>query len=770
MLKGYQELKEQTAKKNLLYRPVFYRITNPEEKEKFNDLLAQGNIYVYDEIKDQLRELIKSRNPMRKLQDDDYAQLIEQHLNGCPITDYGVWVFYPWSDRAVHILDEAEYIELRTSANKNKISIAERNKLATKKVGVIGLSVGQSVSVTLAMERICGELRLADFDSLELNNLNRIRTGVHNLGLMKVYSVAREIAEIDPYLKTVCYPEGITDENINAFYTDGGKLDAVIDECDGVNVKILCRIKAKELNIPVLMEASDKGTLDVERFDLEPDRPIMHGWLQHLNLDLNVLKNLKTNEEKLPYMLPIAGFETLSLRMKASLLEMGVSLTTWPQLATAVTLGGAITADTCRRMFLDQYTDSGRYFIDMEQLVPDKRPKEVFTPAVTDKPLTEDKMAADAATALTTLGWSANILNHEEITQLVQAAAQAYSAGNTQPWKWHYSGDHLFLFLDKPEHESFSDINNMTPAQALGAALENLALATSKTGYHMKTTLYPLKGAPSLAAAISFHNTKTDEDMYLPELHSKYIVREHAVQESEHITDISVIAKAMTAAVSSVNGAGLIIKAAADDIKAAGNIISATERLKFFIPASHHEFYTHQLRWPDKVQYEDGIGIETMGLSAAEMMSLRVVMNPEIAQLLADWRGGQALEMTSRKRMATTNAVGLITMREGSDMGYLQSGRAIQRVMLAAAALGCIITPTLTPLLQFAHLSGNTGTKMPEHVAQEIKELHRQFNTLFPDAANMEKVFLFTIGTGIPAAGKLPAKPIEKILSFGAGK
>ena len=37
------------------------------------------------------------------------------------------------------------------------------------------------------------------------------------------------------------------------------------------------------------------------------------------------LKDLKTSEEKLPYMLPIAGVETLSGRMKASALEVGQS-------------------------------------------------------------------------------------------------------------------------------------------------------------------------------------------------------------------------------------------------------------------------------------------------------------------------------------------------------------------------------------------------------------------------------------------------------------
>src|SRR5690606_13941879 len=139
----------------------------------------------------------------------------------------------PWLAKIVHILPEAEFVELRTAANRNKITEAERDILATKKEGVIGLSVGQSVALTIALERSCGEIRLADFDTLELNNLNRIRTGVHNLGIKKVYAVAREIAEIDPFLTTTCYTEGITEENINDFFTKGGKLDVVLDECDG---------------------------------------------------------------------------------------------------------------------------------------------------------------------------------------------------------------------------------------------------------------------------------------------------------------------------------------------------------------------------------------------------------------------------------------------------------------------------------------------------------------------------------------------------------
>ena len=182
-------LKEKNLKMRDVHKPQFFRLSNIEEKEQFSKLIESEDVLVFDEIQNQLKELIKSRHPDKKLGKLDYDQLIEKHLGNCVISDYGVWVYYPWSARLVHLLDEQEYIELRTSANRNKITIKERDLLATKKVGVIGLSVGQSVSVTLAMERGCGELRLADFDTLELNNLNRIHSGVHNLGLRLINSM-----------------------------------------------------------------------------------------------------------------------------------------------------------------------------------------------------------------------------------------------------------------------------------------------------------------------------------------------------------------------------------------------------------------------------------------------------------------------------------------------------------------------------------------------------------------------------------------------------
>ena len=83
----------------------------------------------------------------------------------------------------------------------------------------------------------------------------------------------------------------------------------LVEESDGFDFKILVRYKARELQVPVIMEASDRCMVDVERFDLEPKRSILHGIVDHL--DIAALKSLKTTEEKVRAYLQVPEVERL---------------------------------------------------------------------------------------------------------------------------------------------------------------------------------------------------------------------------------------------------------------------------------------------------------------------------------------------------------------------------------------------------------------------------------------------------------------------------
>ena len=189
------------------YRPEFFRLAHPGDADRLKTLLdAVPGIQVLDELEAQLRELVRCLNPSRQFDQEALKTESLAHLGPVARDQYGVWVYYPWSRRLVHLLDEKEFALVRTDRNRNKITREEQERLSSLKVGVIGLSVGRSVALAMALERSFGELRLADHDRIDLSNLNRIHTGVHDLGINKCVATAREIAELDPFLEVRLFP------------------------------------------------------------------------------------------------------------------------------------------------------------------------------------------------------------------------------------------------------------------------------------------------------------------------------------------------------------------------------------------------------------------------------------------------------------------------------------------------------------------------------------------------------------------------------------
>jgi len=348
----------------MAYQPQLFRIVHREEAEYFNILVSDPDLVIHDTLQLQLAELLKTRHVGQFEDPEALREAVNNHLGEVGLHEYGVWVFYPWCRRLVHILDEAEFVELRTSRNKYKITAAEQQQLSQKTVGIVGLSVGSAVAFTMAMERCCGKLLLADFDTIDLSNLNRIRASLKDLGLNKAVLMAREISEIDPYLQVEVFAEGLHAENMGEFIS---QVDLLIDECDSLETKLKMRLVAKELQVPVVMETSDRGMIDIERFDLEPGRPLFHGRIEHIPWQASTGK--PSRELSMQLLTSIVDVAKVSDRMKMSYAELGKSIGTWPQLASAVMLGGGTVTDTARRLLLGEDLPSGRFYIDLSVLI-----------------------------------------------------------------------------------------------------------------------------------------------------------------------------------------------------------------------------------------------------------------------------------------------------------------------------------------------------------------------------------------------------------------
>lgn len=717
---------------NYILSPQFLRIYRETDKKVFDKLIEEKEAwFIHDEIYGQLQELVKSEHPSLKLKPEDYSTLISQRLGDRTIKEYGVWVYYPWSRRLVHLLDEDEFIEVRTNRNRYKITREEQKTLSRKKIGIVGLSVGQSIALTLAMERTCGELRLADFDTAELSNLNRIRTGVQNLGVKKTLIAAREILEIDPFIKIRIYNDGLNEENMDHFFTFDGKLDLFVEVCDGLDIKIESRYKARELQIPVVMDTNDRGMLDVERFDLEQGRDILHGLAN--GLDPKNVKGL-TNEEKVPYVLRLIGADTISTRMKASMLEVEQSINTWPQLASSVTLGGALTTDVCRRILLDQYHESGRYYVDLEELVGDKDPKSEVAPVP----------APQLVNPYSALEWSdirrsvdeffekyeddGNGIADHHLNALVDAGIAAPSAGNNQPWKWYYRNGVLFLFHDKIQSWSWGDYYEMGSHISLGSALENVRLQAEALGLSAQETVFPLEHNPTMIAAVRFFPSAEPIKQSTLDLARHIFIRNTNRKLAKRIQLDESFYDEMGRIVSLFDPVKLYYTQDETELDELADIIAECDKVRLLNELGHEEFY-HEIRWnkTDADKTRNGVELDSVDITASEKAGFKVAQDWNAVKLLAQWDKGDAFKKMSLDGIKSASGIVILTIPEFNHSTLIQAGRAVERAWIFANQQHVAVHPMLSTAFFFNRLTHGRGRDLPQHVADKLSLLRQRF-------------------------------------------
>jgi len=354
-------------------QPRLFRLTTAEDTAALEALIDANSPRIIDTYDTQLKEYFVLQNPPLHLnpleRDKQFANYRGQHYGAEQPHTAGVWAYLPWRNTLLHLLDDAQYHEVRTARNRNLIPAEEQRIFYRSTIALGGLSVGNSIALAIVLTGGGKRFRLADPDTLELTNLNRIRAGITDLTEPKVYMTARQLYELDPYAELTLYPEGITEENIEAFCAGA---DIIIDEIDNLRIKILLRDQAKQHKIPVVMatDNGDSGLLDIERHDQE-DVPYFHGRINQQDIDEMLSGKLplpligKKIGEKL------VGFSITEPRMQQSLLEIGKSIPTWPQLGGAALLNGVAVAAAVRKILTSQPVVSDRAILSLSSwLIP----------------------------------------------------------------------------------------------------------------------------------------------------------------------------------------------------------------------------------------------------------------------------------------------------------------------------------------------------------------------------------------------------------------
>jgi molybdopterin/thiamine biosynthesis adenylyltransferase len=664
------------------WKPLLLDPSDPRDGAWIQALIDDPGVEVRDTLIDQIKEL-------RELRPAPTLGLLAETPR---------WVHYNWRRSIVRVVGPASFRRIRLDRNRNKITADEQEQLAKLRVGVVGLSVGHVIAYTLALEGLCGELRLADFDTIELSNLNRIPGTTLDLGLNKAVLAARRIAELDPYLQVTVFADGISTANLDEFVTG---LDVVVEECDSLDLKLLVREACRRHQIPVIMETSDRGMLDVERFDLEPDRPAFHGQLA--DLAATDLVGLSTHD-KVPYVLRILDPDQLSGRMAASMAEIDHTVTTWPQLGGDVTLGAATVAAAIRRLGRGEPLPSGRLRIDLDGLLD-----ELEAPApvpVLDEP--EPQSAPPPADLVGAVAHAANL---------------APSGGNVQPWRFEADERELRFYLAR-ERTSGMDVHFRGSYVAIGAALFNAQIAAAMRARLGPVELFPSGDTSDHVATLHFGDTL---DIPLAELYAAVLERTTNRKAGEPAPLDASIAALLGGAAES-EGARLRLIADRDAIDECAELLAESDRLRYLTPRLHQEMMS-ELRWPGRDSLDTGIDVRTLELDRSDLAKLAVARRSDIMAYLASWNAGRALGDVTRERVRASSGLAMITVPGDDPASYVRGGAAVERVWLCAQQAGLAIQP-VSPVFIFATEHDDFVQLVSDQFVEPLETLAATFRTV----------------------------------------
>jgi tRNA A37 threonylcarbamoyladenosine dehydratase/nitroreductase len=732
-------------------RPVVLDRSRTADAERMNHLIGSGQVRsLHDAIDRQIRELLCVRARRADLPPEELAAGRERLLGGADPAQYGRWVFYPWSARLVHVLPPREFAEVRLDRNRHQVTDEEQLRLGGFHVGVVGLGVGNAVALTLALEGACGHLKLADPAPAALGDLNRLRAGVHDLGVPKTVLAARQVCEANPYARVTLFHEGLTEENVDDFLGGDVPLHAVVDACDDLYLRVLLRERARARGIAVLSAVGDRGMVDVERFDLEPAAALFHG--RAGNVTSRAVRAMDAGA-RVALELAIADAERASARTAASVVELRRTVSALPRLASEAALGAAAVAVAVRRLGLGEPLPGGRRHLDAASVL-----------AAPGSPV----IPIDSRRRSVPLPHPAGVDGRipELVRFCVEHGVLAPSAGNRQPWRFNWDGERLWVLHDRARSASLLDPAHRAAHLALGAAVENIAIAAAHRGVRLRMEPFPRPRDLSVAAALSFEAGAAglDDDAALfPFLALRATNRRPGKRGPLGAKALTALADAAR-----MRGARLDLVTGREALAEIGAVTGAGERIRHLTRELHREM-VDELRWSgDEARGAgDGVPVEALELTTAQRAALGLAARAEVAATLRDLGGGRAFQELAERAVVRSSAVGLVTVGGASPGCALRGGRAVERLWLEATRLGLALQPVPALVYLFELLDGSAATIFSSRERDELRGLRARFDALFAAANGGTRLLLFRLGVAAAPSARSPRLPLEAVLTWG---
>jgi hypothetical protein len=185
-----------------------------------------------------------------------------------------------------------------------------------------------------------------------------------------------------------------------------------------------------------------------------------------------------------------------------------------------------------------------------------------------------------------------------------------------------------------------------------------------------------------------------------------------------------------------------------DDIARAAPIIAASDRARYLTPGLHSEMVA-EMRWPGDPLPDTGIDIRSLEFAPGELAVADILRRPDVMDYLARWNAGSALGEGTRRHVAASSALAVISVPGGSLTDYAVGGSAAEAVWITAQQHGLAVQP-ISPIFLYARGRDDLDLASKAFGA-DLSALQQDFVQLFGIAAEDAVALLLRFAVSEPA-------------------
>lgn len=344
----------------------------------------------------------------------------------------------------------------------------------------------------------------------------------------------------------------------------------------------------------------------------------------------------------------------------------------------------------------------------------------------------------------------------ETIKKIIEAAINAPSGSNSQPWRFEVENNIINIFILPERDHPILNYRNRGTLIAGGAMVENILISSAEFGYNPTVEMFPDKSNQNFIAKIKLDNSNIEKDLLFPSIALRSTNRKPFKKDlidSDKKAELLSVVNKWSDNVKLLDGD--------DNLKQLGEALSKNEIVMLENKPLHKLFFD-EIVWTDKDQEQkkSGLYLKTMELKPPQQKALKLFKYWPLINLFNKLGLAKSIAKENAGSYASASLMGAILV-DDRDEDFAEAGRIMERLWLKATQMGLgfhILTGI--PFLHQRIAAGQTEGFSDKHI-NLVKDAYQKIKSIYKITDDKIPTIIFRVGYGEPSSAKSSKKSPE---------